>query len=42
MNGDTVQTLIKKLDACFYLCMLDSTFTKAEFVVSLLSGNAYS
>ena len=34
--------LIDKLDVNFALCVLDSTFARAVFAVTLLSGSSYT
>ena len=42
IDGDAIQTFIYKLYIGFTLCMLDSTFARSEFSVTLLSGSAYA
>ena len=41
MNGDTVETTIDKLYIYFAVCVLDNTFSRAAFAVTL-SGSAYT
>ena len=42
IDGDTVQTFINKLDMYFSLCVLDNSFSRAAFAVTLLSCSAYT
>ena len=42
MDGYTVYTFIDKLDVYFTHCILDNTFARAAFAVTLLSGSAYT
>ena len=41
MNGNTVKIFIDKLEVYFSLCMMDNTFERGAFAVTVLSGSAY-
>ena len=41
MNRNTVKAFIDKLEVYFSLCVLDSTFARAAFAVTLLFGSLY-